>query len=158
MKNKEIVVPITFVFIALFLFYGIVQIKAATIGGTRFGPSFFPTLCTSLLLVCSVLELWNVWKKGRAANAASGENGASEENGAKISPRLLSLFCLAFAFPVFLWAVGFIPTGLVGGFVFCLFIRIPWRKGLCLSAGMTVALYLLFNVALKVQLPRGLFF
>ncbi|MDL2264244.1 tripartite tricarboxylate transporter TctB family protein [Synergistaceae bacterium OttesenSCG-928-I11] len=80
------------------------------------------------------------------------------KRGGRAPFKLFVLFAISLAVPALLWAIGFLPTGLIALFAFCLLIRIPWPKGLVLSASATLVIYVLFYTLLKVQLPRGLFY
>jgi hypothetical protein len=147
-KEKKIFIPAFFIVIAIAFLTGCAMIDTSAIKSGNYGPAFFPAICASMLLFCSVLEFSKAFKNDRL--------GSSTNEG--INPRLLFLFGLGFLMPILLWAVGFIPTGLVGIFILCILIKIPWTKGLPFSIILTTVIYLLFNVALSVQLPRGLFF
>ena len=147
MKRKEALIPIAFIFIALIFLYGGIQVRTLASNAEKYGPSFFPNVCSILLLVCSVLELVGIWK-----------NDAPDANVAdRVSFRLLLIFALSCSIPVMLWAVGFIPAGILSVLLFCILIRIPWKIGLLLSVCLTFAVYCLFYWGLKVQLPTGLF-
>lgn len=147
MKNRETLIPIAFILVALSFLYGGIQVQAAAPNAGRYGPSFFPNLCALLLLASSILELIALRRKKPA------ESSQKE----KLPFRLLLLFALSCLVPVLLWVIGFIATGLIVIFFFCALIRIPWPKGLLLSGGITLTVYCLFYMALKVQLPQGLF-
>ncbi|MCC8178126.1 MAG: tripartite tricarboxylate transporter TctB family protein [Cloacibacillus sp.] len=147
MKNKETFIPIAFILVALSFLYGGIQVQAAAPNAGRYGPSFFPNLCALLLLASSLLELIALRRKKPA------ESSQKE----KLPFRLLLLFALSCLVPVLRWGIGFIETGVIVSFVCGALIRIPWPKGLLLSSGITLTVYCLFYMALKVQLPQGLF-
>ena len=113
------------------------------------GPGFIPfgaALCTGLI---TLILLVQGMVKGAIKQASPFFQGKRVK---KVIYTVLSLFL----YPVFLSQIGFFLSTLffVG---FSLAVIEPQRRGvtLVISIGTAIACYLLFDVLLRIQLPRG---
>jgi len=116
----------------------------------QIGPGFFPRIIGLLALALCVVAL----VRGRRAPAATGDEPGSESH-----PRTLVTAVLAsVGFFVLLLPLGAVPAAVafLGGMLFFLD-RLRWKVNVAVAVGLPVALYLLFEVLLESNLPRGVF-
>lgn len=115
------------------------------------GPKVFPAICAGILLVCGAALL--IKKPAERHN----ENYSKEE-----LCRLALVFGTVVLYVIFMQLIGFwLPT------LFILFILCSmfmpksgvsvWKRA-AFACFMTVGIYFLFEKAMMLQLPRGIFF
>ena len=122
------------------------------------GPGFFPTICGIAIIVCGVLLFLEILTQSK--KAAADENLKAEQEAKILNPRELKNLLFFLLLGVFvLVAYKFL------GMLLCLFISVvvylifqgkeKWWKALIIGVGMTIFLYLIFVVFLKVPVPKG---
>jgi putative tricarboxylic transport membrane protein len=137
-----------------FFFSAFVSIESYRQGlGTLHEPgpgflSFWTGVVMGIMSIAVLVQAWTTMEPGRAEGSLFGK-----KNPLKIAFVILSLFLYAF----FMEVLGFIPITLLL-FIFLLrwIERKKWGLTLLVSITVTGMSYLLFEVWLKAQLPRGL--
>ena len=137
-----------------FLFSVFVSIESYRLGlGTLHQPgpgflSFWTSVAMGIISIGVLARAWTPMEAGERKSPIFGK-----ENLLKIAFVLLSLFLYAF----FMEVLGFIPVTLLL-FIFLLGMieRKRWRLTIFVSIVVTGISYLLFEVWLKAQLPKGL--
>jgi len=137
-----------------FLFSVFVSIESYRLGlGTLHQPgpgflSFWTSVAMGIISIGVLARAWTPMEAGERKSPIFGK-----ENLLKIPFVLLSLFLYAF----FMEVLGFIPVTLLL-FIFLLGMieRKKWRLTIFVSIVVTGISYLLFEVWLKAQLPKGL--
>jgi hypothetical protein len=119
---------------------------------TQPGPgflSFWTGIAMGIMAVTILARAWTSTAPGEFKSPIFGR-----KNLLKITFVLLSLFLYAF----FMEALGFIPVTLLL-FIFLLGMieRKKWGFAIAVSIAVTGISYLLFDLWLKAQLPRGIF-
>lgn len=119
---------------------------------TQPGPgflSFWTGIAMGIMAVTILARAWTSAAPGELKSPIFGR-----KNLLKITFVLLSLFLYAF----FMEALGFIPVTLLL-FIFLLGMieRKKWGFAIAVSIAVTGISYLLFDLWLKAQLPRGIF-
>lgn len=154
-KDIEVMIAGSLIFIAILFFLG-GENKLMQSGLTDvYGPAFYPNILAGLLFVCSIFVIWNrysiYYKVGAKATIEAKTRVSS-------SKKMHFLFLLTLACPFLLYLGGFLIASVIITFAFCRLISLSNKASGLLSIGLTVCVYLLFNMLLKVQLPLGLFF
>ena len=137
-----------------FLFSVFVSIESYRLGlGTLHQPgpgflSFWTSVAMGIISIGVLARAWTPMEAGERKSPIFGK-----ENLLKITFVLLSLFLYAF----FMEVLGFIPVTLLL-FIFLLGMieRKKWRLTIFVSIVVTGISFLLFEVWLKAQLPKGL--
>lgn len=132
----------------------LVSIKSYDLGlGTlrKPGPGFLFFWTSIFLGIMSLVILKRAWSRGQIE--PSKQTIYEKKNVLKIVLVLLSVFLYA----IFMETVGFIPMTLIF-FIFLLGMieKKKWWLTTSVSIGVTGMAYLIFEVWLKSQLPRGL--
>ncbi|MBQ6196704.1 MAG: tripartite tricarboxylate transporter TctB family protein [Lachnospiraceae bacterium] len=130
----------------------------ALIKRNMMGPGFFPTICGAAIIFCGILLFLEIAAQSRKAK--TDETVKAEQETKILNPRELKNLLLF----LFLGAFVLIVSDYLG-LLICLFICVvayliiqgkeKWWKALIIGVGMTVVLYLIFVVFLKVPLPKG---
>jgi putative tricarboxylic transport membrane protein len=121
--------------------------------GQKYGPSLFPRILGTGLIVCGAILMWN----GLAARRTGGP--WIEIAPWAREPRRLATFLLVIALLlIYIFVaetIGFIPLALVflGGLFLWLGVR-PWIAAVTAPA-VTLIIYWFFASLLRVPLPRG---
>ena len=115
----------------------------------------FPVACSSIMLIMSLLSLWEIRKK---------ENGCDKELplftkiketiGWLVPARVAIMMVLVLAYALLLKPIGFILSTflfLSAGMI-SLHTKKPW-KSILVSACMVAAIYVIFQLIFKVRLP-----
>jgi putative tricarboxylic transport membrane protein len=119
------------------------------------GPAFFPTwygiALIALSLVVIVARLWTL-----RSSAGNGKKMSAAERREVLHALVV---WLAFAITIALLKVlGFmLAFGLFTFFIVALIYRRPWATAVTVGAASAVSFYLVFTVALGVELPPGMF-
>ena len=119
------------------------------------GPAFFPTwygiALIALSLVVIVARLWRL--------RSSPENGKRMSAAERSEVFHALVVWLAFAVTIALLKVlGFmLAFGLLTFFIVALIYRRPWAAALGVGLGSAIGFYLVFTLALGVELPVGMF-
>ena len=135
-------------------FSGLICIESYRMGLGRLhepGPGFlffWTAFAMGVLSIAVIIRTW-VGRKAEAPESAIFE----KENALKIILVLLALFLYAF----FMEALGFIPITLLL-FIFLLGIieKKGWGLAILVSIAVTAVSYLVFEIWLKSQLPKGI--
>lgn len=149
----DILVSVILIFGSIFL-YILVGIQSPAPTETELGAAFWPHIILFLLCILSVVNLVQCLKKVKA-----GEMKATD--GLNVSGFLRSrlfvgmIFVLVMAF--LLDYIGFVPACFLFLFAYGLLLGAK-NKGMLVLTSLiiTVILYLLFQGALDIMLPRGL--
>lgn len=114
------------------------------------GPKLFPIMACAILIVCGLGLL--LQRKSTEADPILAEEW---QRGALMAALLIG-------YAVGLWMVGFHLATLIGGFASYWVIAGPERRrlmnGAIYAVGLTMAVHLVFAVALGAFLPRGIWF
>jgi putative tricarboxylic transport membrane protein len=113
------------------------------------GAGVFPVIVGVMLMLASLTTIWEGWRLDRAEQVEIPVSVARN--------RLLSLIGLLFAYCLALPWLGQI----VSSALFCLLLvrmlsHLHWPRIVAYSLGMSIILYVVFVVLLKVPLPRGM--
>ena len=137
-----------------FLFSVAIGIESYRLGlGTLRQPGpgflfFWTSVAVGIMSLVVLVRAWAPTKTGIQENPLFGKKGL-----AKIIPAIVSLFLYAF----FMESLGFIPVTL---FLFLFLLKIiekrSWAFTLLTSVLVTGMAYLIFEVWLQCQLPKGL--
>ena len=121
----------------------------ASMSGEHFGPMLFPGAIGLLLLLVLGGVAWQVHKEASQASAIPSNPGAS------IAPALMVIAAAAFYLVAAEW-LGFVLTAalMVGGLLACFSVRLP--SAFSIAAVLSVVVYQVFAIGLRVPLPRGL--
>jgi putative tricarboxylic transport membrane protein len=137
-----------------FFFSGLISIESYRLGlGSLHQPGpgflfFWTAVAMGILSIAVIVRAWTGRKAEEPESAIFGK-----ENALKIILVLLSLFLYAF----FMETLGFIPITLLL-FIFLLGIieKKRWGFAVLVSVAVTGVSYLVFEIWLKSQLPKGL--
>ena len=122
------------------------------------GPGFFPTICGIAIIVCGVLLFLETLSQSK--KAATDETIKAEQETKILNPRELKNLLFFLILGVFV-LVACEYLGMLISLFICVVVYLifqgkeKWWKALLISAGMTVFLYLIFVVFLKVPVPKG---
>ena len=130
----------------------------ALIKRNMMGPGFFPTVCGIAIIFFGLLLFVEVATQSKKAK---NDGTLKEEQEKKVlDPRELKNLLFFLVLGVFV-----LLTAKYLGLLICLFISVvlylilqgkeKWWKALIIGVGMTVFLYLIFVVFLKVPIPKG---
>jgi len=114
------------------------------------GPGFLP-LGTGILL--SILSFFEYLESGKSQTAASGDSWYSRERWPKLAMVVVALFIYILSWPI----LGFIVSTV--GLLLFFFIAVETQKWFVVLAGpllITLFFYVLFDLWLKTQLPKGI--
>ena len=147
LRDQEIIIAFCFLVVAiLFLSGGRNPLLQRGITDAC-GACFFPNLFAFSLIPLSIATIYFRIK------------AAPEEKAGGATPRkLVYFFLLAALASLILYLGGFIVMGLVVTFLLCRIISLSVKESVTLSVTLSIGIYLLFNVLLRVQLPKGIFF
>jgi putative tricarboxylic transport membrane protein len=110
------------------------------------GPGFFPFLLAGVLIVLSVPVFF-------MGQAKEGEDRFFTATGLR---RVGSVFLALIAYYVLLERLGFLPVSfLLMAFLFAFIAKYVWHKALVCAFLSTGLAYLLFEILLKSNLPKG---
>lgn len=148
LKDQEIIIAFCFmIFALLFLIGGRNPLLQRGITDAC-GACFFPNIFAFSLIPLGAATIYSRIK------AEPGEKANSDA-----TPRKLAYFFLLAALTsLILYLGGFIVMGLVVTFLLCRIISLSIKESLILSVTLSIGVYFLFNVLLRVQLPKGIFF
>ena len=111
------------------------------------GAGLFPFLCGLIIFIESLMLLFF---KGQTRDAKTSSNSYERKH-------LLSMSMIFILWILLMPVLGYIPITFLAAVSFSKAIGLEgWRKPVLLAAGITVFCYLLFDVYLYVDLPRGL--
>ena len=149
-------IPDLFSSLFWFIFSIYVLIESYRLGLGRWddpGPGYFP-LGAALLLGATALSV--MVKAAGKASEKEVSLAPVEESRWQNVPMVLFLMLL---YALGLKTMGFVLCTLLL-YIFFLKIVMPqtWAKAIAVALSVTLGSYLLFNVFLKAQLPRGIFF
>lgn len=112
------------------------------------GPKLFPIMACAILMICGLGLILQ-----RGAEAAKPIPAEEWRRGGLMAALLVG-------YALGLWLVGFHVATLIGSFVTYWVIAGPERRrpvhGALYAAGLTLAVHLVFSVALGAFLPRGI--
>lgn len=151
-KDIDSIIAIYFIAIAISFFIGARNPLLQKSMTDAYGPTFYPNIFASVLFICSIVILAGRFK------ACTKDTQTEAKQQIKTPRPLLLLFGLTITCPVILNYLGFIVMGIVSIFCFCKILTLSMKESVLLSIGLTVAVYVLFDVVLKVQLPAGMLF
>lgn len=115
----------------------------------RPGAAIFPLLVSILLMIASLATVWEGWK---AATTATAEFPAGADRW-----RLLGMVAILTAYVIILPWLG----QLLGGMLFCLALmrllsHLSWPRIFAWSSTLSLAVYMVFVILLRVPMPRGI--
>lgn len=167
MNWSNIIIGIILLAASVFYYYSTMDFPPPT-KTENLGPAFFPTLLAvvlailSLLLVIAGLFPRGASRKDKDAAALEGAERLEEDAFGADAISFQPLFAavgLSFLYVGLISVLGYLVSTPL--FLIAL-IRLlgyeKWVNNVIASAGLTIALYLLFVVALGVHLPEGIFF
>lgn len=115
------------------------------------GPSFFPNVLFSLLVICSLsLIIKYIIRKVKVPFFAL----TSLDIKGIVSIVVLLAFVLLYIY--YSDAIGFIPLSFVTILCLSLWLRVDWKVSLISAAVTTAVIYIVFVKILLVPLPQGL--
>lgn len=138
------------------LFRGLLQSEALRdVSADHFGPLVFPSVIGASLVLVLVIVVWEVRRERRQTAAAAAH---IDRAWLRDRPTLLRLAAIPAAVVFYLAAeetLGFVLAAavLVGGLL--LLFRVRWPTAALTALGLSVAVYQVFAVWLRVPLPRG---
>lgn len=148
LKDQETIIAFCFLaFSILFLIGGRDPLLQKGITDS-YGASFFPNIFAVSLLLLSVATIYY------RIRSLSEERTVIEQTPRK----LVYLFLVAILASMVLYFGGFIVMGVVVTFLLCRIISLSIKESVILSLVLSLGIYLLFNVLLRVQLPKGILF
>jgi putative tricarboxylic transport membrane protein len=113
------------------------------------GPGFFPLWISILLLVLSILYLWESTKKEIILLSKILPKG-------KDLRKILAVLGSVVLFMILVNFTGFVIAGSL--LLFLLFIKeYKWYQGIALSISISILLFYIFNTLLNVPLPANAF-
>lgn len=155
--NKDRVLGIILLLVSAFFAFNTTKLKATNYVGDP-GPKMFPFLGVAVCVICAVLL---IIKPEKSADGKVYLTKAQFKSAAK----LLVVYALIF---LLMWLLGYTITVPVILTILCFMFskvtdeNIPFVKNLIRSiiyaVLISLGLYLLYVVALKTQLPKGLIF
>lgn len=152
--KKDRVLSIILLAISMFFYFNVQKLKSTGYVGDP-GPKMFPYLGIVVLIICAVIlfikpetkEQKQLLTKEQAVSAA----------------KLLGVYALIF---LLMWTVGYIITAPIILFILCYMFSKVSEPGITLKKNvirsiiyaivLSAGLYLLYVVALKTQMPKGI--
>jgi hypothetical protein len=165
MNWSNIVIGIILLIVSAFYYLSTSDFPPPT-KADNLGPSFFPTLLTVTLAVLSLLLILGSLLSRRSGN----EDGAVIKGAERLEEDSFSGENISYKLLLGTIGLSILYVGLLSvlGFLVCtpLFLIIlirflgyeRWVNNVAASVGLTATLYLLFVIALGVNLPQGIFF
>ena len=151
-RNQESLLGAILMLLAILVFIGVVNFKDTAEDYRALPPSFFPNILVGVMVVLSLALLVRGWR-----NAPSPIFKQSVRPSNVL--RVFGLMVLLVVFIVLLQYVGFA----ISSFLFLLALQLvlaerrPVRL-LVFAIGVTLVMYVVFVLLLRVPLPRGLLF
>lgn len=150
MKYPDIISSIFCLFLGLAVLTNGVRLRLKV--GPEMGPGFFPFLAGGILTFLSILLLMQTLIRKRASGKK--ESFWIDQYGRKLV--FLTLFGIV-AYPLFLKYLGFLlSTFLLLFFLVAIIARQKWWTAGVVGATSAVVVYLIFELWLKANLPRGI--
>jgi len=118
-------------------------------GGMSYGPAFFPVLIGAGFVLCGLILL------GQAVLARGGPGVSAKPRGRRAGLRLMIIPAVILGYAVVSPVAGFLPTTALAALVTALFFGLRPLSALVLAGATAVALFVLFQGALRVPLPVG---
>lgn len=145
-RRGELIIPLSFLVASIYLFYLAMQFRAPFRMGFQVGPDVFPKILTGIMMVLSVVLIYNAVKRG----------GLTEFEKV-VNPRNLWItlaFIIAYAF--LLETVGFVVLTpiWVAAYMFAIGMR-RWTWLLGATLILSVFLIAVFAMFMLIPLPRG---
>ncbi|HEU4963376.1 MAG TPA: tripartite tricarboxylate transporter TctB family protein [Bacilli bacterium] len=159
MKKVHLSIGIALIAVAGYVLY--TTRSFPNLGGTDIGPGFFPNLIAWLMLLLAVLLIFSSLRQEAVpAEEGDGAEESASETKTQTSARFLPLFGVAATvlYVVLIALAGFYVATPI--FLLALMWTLRFRKLVPLVvtiALITVFIYLVFEVMLKVPMPSGLF-
>jgi putative tricarboxylic transport membrane protein len=138
------------VIVALFFMLGSNKLKVGSLGQP--GAGFFPFVCSSIILFMAIIVLIQsfVWKRGLQTKVSAFWKGMSWQR-----PAAIGLIMLGYILVV--ERIGFVLTAFILLFMLLKVVeKLSWKKTFVVSLLATSACHVIFNIFLKVALPRGI--
>jgi hypothetical protein len=115
---------------------------------SRPGPGLYPFFIGIAIVVFALFTFGANVRAGRAYRVL-------DSDGARTLAVMTATFCL---WIVTMPILGYVLVTLAGTFVFAKAVKLEgWKKPLALACGTALFIYLLFDVWLYIDLPRGIF-
>ncbi|MDU4961779.1 MAG: tripartite tricarboxylate transporter TctB family protein [Sporomusaceae bacterium] len=107
------------------------------------GPGFFPLWLSGILIILSLVYIYEAWR---------GQDSAETMPGSQGRKNILFILITMILYLILLPLAGFIPASIL--FLFPLLYKsYRWQVSLAIAVGMSLLLYVLFSVLLEIQLP-----
>jgi putative tricarboxylic transport membrane protein len=135
---------------ALFFMLGSIKLKIGSLGQP--GAGFFPFVCSSFILFMAIIVLIQsfVWQRGLQTKVSALWKGVSWHR-----PAAIGLIMLGYILVV--ERIGFVLTAFMLLFMLLKIVeKQSWKKTFVTSLLATSACHVIFNIFLKVSLPRGI--
>lgn len=152
LRNQETLLGATLLVLAILVFVGVVNFKNTAENYRALPPSFFPNILVGVMVVLSLALLVRGWR-----NAPSPIFKQSVKRSNVL--RVVGLMALLVVFIVLLQYVGFAISSFL--FVLSLQLVLGERRPVrlfALAISVTLVMYVVFVLLLRVPLPRGLLF
>jgi len=145
-RRGELIIPLSFLVASIYLFYLAMQFRAPFRMGFQVGPDVFPKILTGIMMVLSVVLIYNAVKRG----------GLTEFEKV-VKPRNLWItlaFIITYAF--LLEIVGFVVLTPVwiAAYMFAIGMR-RWTWLLGATVIFSVFMIVVFAMFMLIPLPRG---
>jgi len=144
----------------LFLFFLVASLGMEGSGNPLVGPGVFPTILSTIVLICSVLWLIDSllaylrYRKNVGSQEAHVSQGGlfhlSKEGRRLVIIIILTILYILVLMPL----VGFVISTFLFLFVSVMLFYGKWPAALIVSVSMSLALYVLFQFVLHLPMPR----
>lgn len=139
------------IFLAIFGLWVFIQAgEYSSRGVNSYGPNFWPQVLASLLVAASLILLWQTWSVKPLHWITSIDRSGFIQVATAIAVSIAYVFSME--------QLGF----LLSSFIF-MFIMVKllghggWIKPMAVAAGVTLVIYGIFHLFLKIPMPHGIF-
>lgn len=148
MRRYDLISSLIWLLVAAFIIFGSLQLPIGSWGNPDAG--FMPLLIGLLIAAISFLLFIHTLQQKISEEKPSWE---MKNLKSKVTPTIMALLVYNF----FLSSLGnILTTFLVMGYLFKYVSQMNWKSSLAFAILTSLVQYLLFEVWLKVQFPRGL--